>query len=112
MDTALENGDFARAANGRPYRIGGTDEIFQRAYIRLTVPAGAFCYDAALGSRLNTLTGDEPDPDAQALSLAQEALRTLPELSVQSARYEKTTPPAVRVSLRCGGEQKEFEVKL
>lgn len=112
MDTALQNGDFARAANGRPYQISGTEEMFQRAYIRLTVPAGRFCYDPSLGSRLNTLTGNEPDPDVKALSLAQEALRTIPEISVQSAHYEKTAPPAVQVTLSCGGEQKEFEVKL
>lgn len=112
MDTALQNGDFAPAANGRPYGIGGTDEMFQRAVIRLTVPAGRFCYDASFGSKLNTLTGKETNPDEKALSLAQEALRAMPNISVLDAKCEKTTPPAVKLTLSCGDAKKEIEIKL
>lgn len=112
MDTALQNGDFTPAANGRPYHVDGTDEIFQQAIVRLTVPAGRFCYDPALGSRLCTLTGQESNPDEKALSLAQQALRAMPQIAVLSAAYENTTLPAVKVTLSCGGEQREAEIKL
>lgn len=112
MDAALANGDFARAANGKPYRIGGTEELFQRAAIRLTVPAGRFCYDAALGSRLSSLTGSETDPDAAALALAQEAVRGVPGVAVLRAGYRSGERPRAAVTLGCGGEEREIEVML
>jgi hypothetical protein len=112
MDAALSGGDFARAANGKPYLLSGNAEMFQRAAIRLTVPAGAFCYDPTLGSRLSSLTGKEPDPDAAALLLAEEAVRALPGVEVLSAEYLAGAQPSVKILLGCGSEQKEIEVKL
>lgn len=111
MDTLLKNGGFASAANGRPYRIGGADEIFQRAKIRLTVPLGSFCFDPALGSRLHTLTGKEPDPDAAALLDAQEALQPLAGVTAVSAEYSET-PPTVKIAMEYCGQKKTAEVKL
>ncbi len=110
MDAALSGGDFLRAANGKPYLTDGTAEMFQRAAIRLTVPAGRFCYDASLGSRLSSLMADSTDADA--LLLAQEALRDLPGVSALSARYTPGDNPTVKITLSCGGTQKEIEVKL
>jgi hypothetical protein len=110
MDTAINGGDLAMAANGRPYSVEGLDEIFQRAAIRLTVPAGSFCYDASLGSRLGTLTGKEPDPDATALSLAQDALRPMPGMVVKSAEFKAGTPNKVVVELSFNGALKKIEV--
>lgn len=112
MDTAIANGDFSPGANGRPRAISGAEEKFQRAAIRLTVPRGAFCYDASLGSRLGTLTGQEDDPDGRALFYAQEALGEMTDVTVQSAQYLAGDAPSVRVSLLCGGQQKEIEVKI
>jgi hypothetical protein len=111
MDTALHGGDFAPAANGRPYRIGGAEEMFQRAAIRLTVPEGRFCYDASLGSRLNTLTGKEPDPGAAALSFAQEALRRIPGITALGAEYLADTR-TVKIAVGYGDARREIEVKL
>lgn len=110
MDAALSGGDFRRAANGRPYLIGGTEELFQRAAIRLTIPAGRFCYDASLGSRLSTLTAQSADADA--LLLAQEALRAVPGVAAAGAVYTPGENAKVTVTLSCGGTQKEIEVKL
>lgn len=112
MDAALSGGDFARAANGKPCLIGGDAEMLQRAAIRLTVPAGRFCYDPGLGSRLNTLTGRESDPSAAALLLAQEATRTLPGVTALRAEYLAGAQPSARILLACGDTQKEIEVKL
>lgn len=112
MDAALSDGDFARAANGRPYLIGGTEELFQRAAIRLTVPAGRFCYDAPLGSRLFLLTGEEPDAGAAVLALAQEAVRAVPGVTALRAEYLPGAQRRVKIALGCGGKEKEIEVKL
>lgn len=110
-DTALKNGTFAPAANGMPYRIGGTEEKFQRAAVCLTVPEGAFRYDAALGSRLSLLTGNEADPGAAALTFARQALRGVPGVTALSAAYS-AAGKSVSITLECGGEQKTVEVKL
>lgn len=112
MDAALENGDFARAANGRPYQISGAEDKLQRAMILLTVPAGSFRYDPSLGGGLHTLTGQEQNPDGKAFTLVQETLRSMQDITVQSVSYDKTTPPTVKVVLACGGIQKEFQIKL
>lgn len=112
MDTAIAEGDFAPGANGRPRAVSGTEEAFQRAAIRLTVPRGSFCYDPALGSRLGTLTREEDDPDAMALFYAQEALGEMTGVTVQSAQYAGGDAPSVRVTLLCAGQKKEIGVKL
>lgn len=112
MDTAVASGDFALSGNGRPQTISGAQELFQRAAIRLTVPLGAFSYDTSLGSRLRTLTGVSVDCDEKALSLAQEALRKLPQISVESAKYISGEAPSVKVTLNYSGKTKEVEVKL
>lgn len=85
--------------------------MFQRAAIRLSVPEGNFCYDAALGSRLSSLTGNEPDPDAAALSLAQEALRKLPGVTALGATYDAAAR-TLTVTVEYGGAKKEIGVKL
>ncbi len=112
MDTAIANGDFSPGANGRPRAVSGTEEKFQRAAIRLTVPRGSFCYDASLGSKLGTLTGREGDPDGRALFYAQEALGEMTGVTVQSARYLAGDAPSVFAILLCDGQQKEIEVKI
>jgi hypothetical protein len=112
MDTALANGDFCLDSNGRPKLVGGEKELLQRAMIRLTVPLGGFVYDAALGSQLHTLKTEDADFSTKAVAMAQEALRQLPELSVEGARCSAQEPPAVAVELGYGGKTTEIEVKL
>ena len=112
MDTKLENGDFALGSNGRPQTVSGTVELIQRAKIRLTVPLGTFAGNPELGSRLYTLTGNEPDRDARALSMAQDALRLLPQLEAKSAQFIPGGPPSVKIGLLFEQEIYEIEVKL
>jgi hypothetical protein len=107
----LKDGDFAPAANGRPYRVGGTEEKFQRAAVRLTVPRGSFCCDPALGSRMSSLTGTEVNPSAAALTLAQEALRSVPGVTASAAEYV-AADRIVKITLECDGTEKTVEVKL
>lgn len=111
MDTALANGDFSVGSNGRPKQIGGTQELFQRAQIRLNVPLGSFVYDASLGSRLHELKADDSGLSEKALSMAQEALRVLPQVAAESSKC--SGEPLVAVfQLRCGGETAEIEVRI
>lgn len=112
MDTALKNGDFAPAGNGMPKRISGKEELFQRAAIRLCVPLGSFVYDAALGSRIPFLRADDPSLLECAAFLAKEALRPAAELSVSGARPAEDPDAGVLVSVACGGETREIEVKF
>ena len=69
MDTALINGDFKVSSNGRPEQIDGTQELLQRAAIRLNVPLGSFVYDAQLGSRLHSLKAEDDALNAKALAM-------------------------------------------
>lgn len=112
MDLAISGGDFTLGENGRPVRIEGPGELYQRAAIRLTVPLGAFFCNPSLGSRLHTLAADTPLRDQRALSMAQEALRGLTQLTVQSARFQDGDAPSVQITLKYGTETKNVEVKL
>lgn len=112
MDTALANGDFCLDSNGRPRLISGERELFQRAMIRLNVPLGSFVYDAALGSQLHTLKIAEADFSTKAINMAQEALRQLPELSVEGVRCSAEEPPTIAIQLSYSGKTTEIEVKL
>jgi hypothetical protein len=110
MDTALVGGDFARGSNGRVKQIGGTQELLQRAAIRLNVPPGGFVYDASLGNKLYTLKADDPGFTEKALALAQEALRPLSAVTAEGVRCPEPAVLAVQVS--CRGKSAEIEVKL
>lgn len=112
MDLALAGGDFVLDESGRPLAVEGADELFQRAAIRLRVPLGAFACDPALGSRLFTLTEGTPGNDEKALSMAQEALRGMPQVTAADARYLPGDPPRAAVTLCCAGTERELEVEL
>lgn len=112
MDTALSNGDFSPGSNGLPRQLSGTQELFQRAMIRLSVPLGNLDYDAALGSRLHGLNPSDADFLAKAAAAAQEALCPLPGITAKNVRVSSQSPPTVTVTCVYGEEQKEIEVKL
>lgn len=112
MDLELSGGDFAADEIGRPKTVTGAEELFQRAEIRLTVPLGSFACNPALGSRLHTLAADTPLREEKALSMAQEALRGLSQLSVTGAVFEEGDPPGVKITLDYGGISRDVEVQL
>jgi phage baseplate assembly protein W len=112
MDLELSGGDFITDENGRPKTVTGTEELFQRAKIRLTVPLGSFACNPQLGSRLHTLTADTPLREEKALSMAQEALRNLPQLTVEKAVFLEETPPKVIITLNYSSEYRDVEVQL
>lgn len=113
MDTVLENGDFKLAENGYPYVSGGETELFQRASIRLKVPLGSFTLDAQLGSEFSTLKSEkEANRAGKALSLAQEALRNLPQVSAEKAEYTAGDSPFVTVTVKYGDNTEEIKVNI
>lgn len=112
MDTALKNGDFLPGSNGRPKQIGGERELLQRAAIRLKIPLGSFMYDPQLGSRLYELKAGGSELNARAFTMAQEALRSLPQVTVESAACSETQPLKAVFQLCCGDEKSEIEVNL
>jgi phage gp46-like protein len=112
VDTALEDGDFRLDSNGRPKQIGGVQELLQRAMIRLNVPLGSFAYDTALGSRLHTLQTDDVSCSTKAIAMAQEALRQLPEVTVEGANCSTQEPGIITIQLGYDEKTTEMEVKL
>lgn len=112
MDLKISGGDFVLDGTGRPVPVRGTDELFQRAEIRLSVPLGAFPCNPKLGSRLHTLTEETPLLDEKALSMAREALRGMPQATASGARYCPGDTPCVKATVTCGRESRELEVKL
>lgn len=112
MDLKLSEGDFLTDENGRPKTVTGAEELFQRAKIRLSVPLGSFACNPQLGSRLHTLTADTPLREEKAISMAQEALRNLPQLTVEGAVFQEGNPSKVIITLNYGGECRNVEVQL
>lgn len=112
MDLKLSGGDFVAGENGKPQTVLGKEELFQRAEIRLTVPLGSFSCNPGLGSRLHTLKEDTPLKNEKALSMAQEALKTLTQVTVTGAEYTGGETPCVKVTLRYAGEERELEVQV
>lgn len=107
----LSDGDFAVDALGRPIPVDGDQELFQQVMLRLVVKKGSFCYDPELGSRLYTLKG-RPHPERQALTLAAEALRKLPDVIPVKAEVITAGRHNIRLRLwfEAGGRQKQTEV--
>lgn len=89
MDTKIKNGDWVRNSSGLLQTVDCFDEILQRIYIRLTVPKGKFIFDKNLGSRLSFVWREkEKLREQRALQLAREALSSMPEVRVISARVD------------------------
>ncbi|WP_312643368.1 histidine kinase [Hydrogenoanaerobacterium sp.] len=72
-----------RSVRGLPFLTDGTEELIQRAMIRLSVRHGSFAPDKDLGSELYTLnTTGGRDMDTAAMNLVRQALLPLPQITV------------------------------
>ncbi|MFY9198952.1 MAG: hypothetical protein WBK75_03630 [Acutalibacteraceae bacterium] len=116
MDTLIEQGDFAVSANGLPIQISDTQELLQRAIFCLSIPRGSFLHDKELGSRFFELKNSKLDAkNSIALSMAQEALKNQPQISVYSAQIEHGENKeinAVKVLLLIDGNTQEVMIKI
>lgn len=84
MDTALKNGDFAKNSSGKIYSINAMEETLQRCKILLTVRQKSFVYNPQLGHRLHLLRTDDERLQGNALVLVQEALYSVPQVTVEN----------------------------
>lgn len=115
MDTLFYQGDFAKDARGYPVPVAGFQELLQRALIRLKVKKGSFVHDPELGSELYTLQPGEVDLNTQALRLAREALKSIPNIQVQQVAVRKLEEPdnlELTVTLKAVGQSGQWEVVL
>ena len=94
MDTALLNGDFKLSA-GIPEILTGQGVLLQRAALLAGVSRGGFVYDPSLGSRLHTLTADDPEP-GKIMGFLEEALGDREEMTVIGAEM---TPEGVKITI-------------
>ncbi len=116
MDTLIEQGDFAVSVNGLPIQISDTQELLQRAVFCLSVPRGSFLHDKELGSRFFELKNSKVDAkNSIALSMAQEALKNQPQISVYSTQIEYAEDKeinSVKVLLLINGNTQEVIIKI
>lgn len=116
MDTLIKHGDFAVTANGLPIQISSVQELLQRAIFCLSIPRGSFLHNKELGSRFFELKDSNVDAkNSVALSMAQEALKNQPQISVYSAQVvygEDEKVEAVKVLLLIEGSGEEVIIKI
>ena len=87
MEVVILNGITQTAATRLPKTAEGLNALMQRAYNRICLKRGAFCYDRMLGSRLYMLDADE-HAEERALRYAQAALLPLAGVEAVSVRRE------------------------
>lgn len=80
MEVVILNGITQTAATGLPKTAEGLNALMQRAYNRICLKRGAFCYDRVLGSRFYMLDTADEHAEERALRYAQAALLPLPVL--------------------------------
>ena len=77
VEVVILNGITQTAATGLPKTVEGLNALMQRAYNRICLKRGAFCYDRALGSRFYMLDAADEHAEERALRYAQAALLPL-----------------------------------
>lgn len=116
MDTLLENGDYKVSQNGLPVSICGRQELLQRVKICLNVPRGSFLHNKDFGSRFYKFKEDQANANnAQALSMAQQALENIPQAKVINALLmfdDDKNISAVKVVLNIENIAEEVIVEL
>ena len=73
---------------GLPKTAEGLNALIQRAYNRICLKRGAFCYDRVLGSRFYMLDAADEHAEERALRYAQAALLPLAGVEAVSVRRE------------------------
>lgn len=89
MEVVILNGITQTAATGLPKTAEGLNALMQRAYNRICLKRGAFCYDrGVLGSRFYMLDAADEHTEERALRYAQAALLPLAGVEAVSVRRE------------------------
>jgi len=115
VELKLENGQYVTGRSGAPERVGGTEELLQRARMRLSARRGCFLPDPTYGSRLWQLGALKPSQRREAAKLyAAEALRPETELAVGAVEYVPGDGDSavVTVEVLCGGDAAELSIRI
>ena len=115
MELKLENGQYVTSRSGAPETVRGTEELLQRAKMRLAAKRGSFLPDPEYGSRLHQLGALKPSQRAAAAKLyAAEALQPENGLSVGEVDYlpGPDDSAAVRVEVIYNGTAAELIVTI
>lgn len=115
MELKIRDGQYVPGASGALETVDGTDEIVQRALMRLVSRRGGFAPEPEYGSRLHTLCRMKPGQRAAAAQqFVREALAPERELAVRSVEYIPGADGAavVRVSLAVGEAETLLSVKV
>ncbi|MCC8022715.1 MAG: hypothetical protein LIO46_02875 [Clostridiales bacterium] len=107
MDIKIEGGQWAMDENGAVQTVTGMEEQLQRIRMRLSAKRERFYPDPQFGSYLYRLTEDTPNKEKLALTYARQALGTMPQVFVQSARWEGRE---IIFHLTVQGEEQEVRV--
>ena len=75
MEVVILNGITQTAATGLPKTAEGLNALMQRAYNRICLKRGAFCYDRVLGSRFYMLDAADEHAEERALRLENRLCR-------------------------------------
>ena len=101
MDLALEQGLVKTGPLGLPELVSGQAEQLQRAWLRLRVPKGGFCYAPEFGSRLQELAqAGGADAGARMLEEARAALLGTGAQALACEMTEETGGVAAAFQLR------------
>lgn len=115
MELKLENGRYVMDAGGVPAKVRGTEELLQRARMRLAAKRGSFWPDPEYGSRLYLLGKLKPSQRAAAArQYAAEALKPETELRLGTVTYREGTDghAAVTVEVIAGEAARELSVNI
>ena len=106
MELKLQNGDYLPEAGGGLRRVSGTEELAQRALMRLAARRGGFFHLPDYGSRLHTLGRMKTSQrEAAAWQYVLEALEPETEITLTALEYlpGEDGSASLRLELDCGG---------
>ena len=107
MELKLRNGAYLLSAAGGFQTVSGTEELAQRALMRLAARRGGFPPLPDYGSRLHTLCRlKSAERSAAARQYVVEALSPEPEITVGKVEYLPGADDSarLRIELICGGQ--------
>ncbi|MDP4119453.1 MAG: hypothetical protein Q8876_00130 [Bacillota bacterium] len=112
MDTKINNGQYEIDSGGKPYLIGGFDEILQRVRICLGVQKGSFVYAPDFGNEFFTLSRTTDLLKERADMLVKEAVINLTgvEASVTSSELQADKSILLNVSVTYKKQTGEVQV--
>ena len=83
MEVVILNGITQTAATGLPKTAEGLNALMQRAYNRICLKRGAFCYDRVLGSRFYMLNAADEHTEERALYALERLWKDCPPIDLE-----------------------------